>query len=107
MDQHRGAHREGIAAIRIADRFTFRTSRLRLRQELPLPTPSACLHLHRDERVRTVGILIGIRFASRRAQQPANQTGLPMTYAVEGRQYIVIAIGAPDHPGELVAYALP
>ena len=40
-------------------------------------------------------------------EMPANQTGLPTTYAVDGRQYIVIAIGAPGHPGELVAYALP
>ncbi|MFO0689497.1 MAG: PQQ-binding-like beta-propeller repeat protein [Myxococcota bacterium] len=38
---------------------------------------------------------------------PANQTGLPMTYAVDGRQFIVVAVGAPDHPGELVALALP
>ena len=38
---------------------------------------------------------------------PGNQTGLPMSYAVNGRQFIVIAIGAPDHPAELVALSLP
>jgi len=38
---------------------------------------------------------------------PANQTGLPITYAVDGRQFIVVAVGGPDHPGELVALALP
>ena len=38
---------------------------------------------------------------------PANQTGLPMTYMHEGRQYIVMAVGARGHPGELVALALP
>ncbi len=38
---------------------------------------------------------------------PANQSGVPMTYAVYGRQYIVVAIGAKDHPGELVALTLP
>ena len=38
---------------------------------------------------------------------PANQTGLPMTYMHEGRQYIVLAVGARRHPAELVALALP
>ena len=38
---------------------------------------------------------------------PANQTGLPMTYMHEGRQYIVVAVGARRHPAELVALALP
>jgi quinoprotein glucose dehydrogenase len=34
---------------------------------------------------------------------PARQSGIPMTYAVDGRQYIVVAAGAPETPGELVA----
>ena len=38
---------------------------------------------------------------------PANQTGLPMTYMHEGRQFIVVAVGARGHAGELVALALP
>ena len=38
---------------------------------------------------------------------PANQTGLPMTYMHEGRQYIVVAAGARGRAGELVALALP
>ena len=38
---------------------------------------------------------------------PANQTGVPMTYAVNGRQFIVIAVGDKGHPGELVALTLP
>ncbi len=37
---------------------------------------------------------------------PANQSGIPMTYSVNGRQFIVIAIGAVGHPGELVALSL-
>ncbi len=37
---------------------------------------------------------------------PANQCGLPMTYSINGKQYIVIAIGAVGHPGELVALSL-
>ncbi len=38
---------------------------------------------------------------------PAHQTGLPMTYMHGGRQFIVVAVGARGHPGELVALALP
>ncbi len=38
---------------------------------------------------------------------PANQTGVPMTYMVDGYQYIVLAVGSPDHPAELVALRLP
>jgi quinoprotein glucose dehydrogenase len=38
---------------------------------------------------------------------PANQSGVPMTYAVDGRQYIVVAVGARGHAGELVALTLP
>ena len=38
---------------------------------------------------------------------PTGQTGSPMTYMVNGKQYIVIAIGGPGYPGELLAFALP
>jgi quinoprotein glucose dehydrogenase len=38
---------------------------------------------------------------------PANQTGVPMTYMLDGIQYIVVAVGATDHPAELVALRLP
>jgi quinoprotein glucose dehydrogenase len=38
---------------------------------------------------------------------PANQSGAPMTYAIDGRQYIVVAVGAKGLPGELVALRLP
>ena len=34
------------------------------------------------------------------------QTGVPMTYAVDGQQYIVVATGAPGEAGQLVALAL-
>lgn len=37
---------------------------------------------------------------------PANQSGIPMTYSINGKQYIVLAIGAPGHAGELVALGL-
>jgi hypothetical protein len=38
---------------------------------------------------------------------PANETGLPMTYMVGGRQFIVVAVGDTNFPAELVALALP
>ena len=34
---------------------------------------------------------------------PANQSGIPMTYMVNGKQYIVVAVGATGHPAEFVA----
>jgi quinoprotein glucose dehydrogenase len=38
---------------------------------------------------------------------PAPQTGSPMTYMVDGRQYIVVAIGGGSYSGELRAFRLP
>lgn len=38
---------------------------------------------------------------------PAGQTGTPMTYMQNGKQYIVVAIGGPGFPAELIAYKLP
>ena len=38
---------------------------------------------------------------------PAPQTGSPMTYMHDGRQYIVLAIGGGSYTAELVAYRLP
>jgi len=38
---------------------------------------------------------------------PAPQTGCPMTYMLGGRQYIVLAIGGPGFPAELIAFRLP
>jgi quinoprotein glucose dehydrogenase len=35
------------------------------------------------------------------------QTGSPMTYMLNGRQFIVVGMSGAVMPGELVAYALP
>jgi quinoprotein glucose dehydrogenase len=40
-------------------------------------------------------------------QLPAPQSGSPMTYMLDGRQYLVIAVSGQDHPGELIALAVP
>jgi quinoprotein glucose dehydrogenase len=37
---------------------------------------------------------------------PAGTTGAPMTYMHNGRQYIVVAIGAAEHPAEFIALTL-
>jgi quinoprotein glucose dehydrogenase len=38
---------------------------------------------------------------------PAGQTGSPMTYMLNGKQYIVLAVGAAGYPAEFLAYRLP
>ena len=38
---------------------------------------------------------------------PAQQSGSPMTYMLNGKQYIVVAVGGGNYPGELLAFRLP
>jgi quinoprotein glucose dehydrogenase len=38
---------------------------------------------------------------------PAPQSGSPMTYAVDGKQYIIVAVGAGNFPGEYISFSLP
>lgn len=38
---------------------------------------------------------------------PAGETGSPMTYMFNGKQYIVVPVSAPGFPGEYLAYRLP
>ena len=38
---------------------------------------------------------------------PAQQSGSPMTYLVDGRQYIVVAVGGGNYTGEYLAFRLP
>jgi len=37
----------------------------------------------------------------------APQSGSPMTYLADGKQYIVVAIGGGNYSGEYVAFTLP
>ena len=37
----------------------------------------------------------------------AGTSGAPVTYMINGKQFIVVAIGGRMFPGELVALALP
>jgi len=38
---------------------------------------------------------------------PAPQSGSPMTYSVDGKQYIVVAVSGGSYSGEFIAFALP
>jgi glucose dehydrogenase len=38
---------------------------------------------------------------------PAPQSGSPMTYMLNGKQYIIVAIGGGNYAGELLAFRLP
>ena len=38
---------------------------------------------------------------------PGAQTGSPMTYMLNGKQYIVVAVSGAVLPGELMAFRLP
>jgi quinoprotein glucose dehydrogenase len=38
---------------------------------------------------------------------PAQQSGSPMTYMFNGKQYLVVAVGGGNYPGELLAFRLP
>jgi quinoprotein glucose dehydrogenase len=40
-------------------------------------------------------------------RMPATQSGSPMTYMVNGRQYIVIAVSGGPYSGEYLAFSLP
>ena len=42
-----------------------------------------------------------------RLELPANGSGPPMSYAIGGRQYIVVPLGDEDTPAEFAAYAIP
>ena len=38
---------------------------------------------------------------------PAGESGSAMSYMVDGRQYVIVAIGGGNYPSEYVAFALP
>jgi quinoprotein glucose dehydrogenase len=38
---------------------------------------------------------------------PAPQSGSPMTYSYDGRQYVMVAVSGGNYSGDYLAYALP
>ena len=70
--------------------------------------------VHTNEAGETVALLRAYDKATGedvegRVEMPARQTGSPMTYLHEGKQYIVLAVShaGANAGGELIAYALP
>jgi quinoprotein glucose dehydrogenase len=73
----------------------------RLRPEMPLAiAPGAGGRKFRAFDKATGGVLW-------ETDLPAGTTGAPITYMFQGKQFIVVAIGGIDHPGEFVALSLP
>ena len=38
---------------------------------------------------------------------PAAQSGSPMTYMIDGKQYVIVAVSGGAYSGEYIAYSLP
>jgi len=38
---------------------------------------------------------------------PAPQSGSPMTYTYDGKQYIIVAVSGGNYSGDYIAYSLP
>jgi quinoprotein glucose dehydrogenase len=38
---------------------------------------------------------------------PAPQSGSPMTYMVDGKQYMIVAVSGGNYSGEYIAFSLP
>jgi quinoprotein glucose dehydrogenase len=65
------------------------------------PTPSG----QRGAMLRALDKMSGKEVGA--VYMPAPQTGSPMTYMLNGRQYIVVAISGGNYSGELLAFRLP
>jgi quinoprotein glucose dehydrogenase len=65
------------------------------------PTPSG----QRGAMLRALDKMTGKEVGT--VYMPAPQTGSPMTFLLNGRQYIVVAISGAGYSGELVAFRLP
>jgi quinoprotein glucose dehydrogenase len=65
------------------------------------PTPSGARGAMLRAYDKSTGAEVGAVF------MPAPQTGSPMTYMLDGKQYLVVAVSGARYSGELLAYALP
>ncbi len=61
-------------------------------------------HIIRDAKLRVYDKQSGADVAE--FDLPANATGSPMSYAANGKQFIVVAVGGSNLPAELVAFSL-
>ena len=79
-------------------------------QEGPVSPERLTDHLEADHTIRDPELRAYDKHSGELLAQvelPANATGSPMTYLVNGKQYIVVAVGGSNIPAELVALALP
>ena len=65
------------------------------------PTPSG----QRGAMLRAYDKATGVEVGA--VSMPAPQSGSPMTYMINGRQHVVVAVSGPGYSGELIAYRLP
>jgi quinoprotein glucose dehydrogenase len=65
------------------------------------PTPSG----QRGAMLRAFDKATGKEFGA--VYMPAQQSGTPMTYLADGKQYLIVAIGGGSYTGELLAFRLP
>lgn len=65
------------------------------------PTPSG----QRGSMLRAYDKRTGVEVGA--VYMPAPQTGSPMTYLLNGRQYLVVAVSGGSYSGELLAFRLP
>lgn len=65
------------------------------------PTPSG----ERGAMLRALDKKTGTEVAA--VYLPAPQTGLPMTYMLNGQQHVVVAVSGAGYSGELIAFKLP
>ena len=65
------------------------------------PTPDG----RRGSMLRTYDKATGAELAA--LQLPAPQSGSPMTYLLNGVQYLVIAVSSQGYAGELIAFRTP
>ena len=65
------------------------------------PTPSGARGAMLRAYDKGTGVEVGAVY------MPAPQTGSPMTYMLNGRQHIVVAVGGAGYSGELIAFRLP
>ena len=61
------------------------------------------------ELLREAGLPSDVRFHDLRHTALTHEAaaGNPMSYMLNGRQYLVVAISGPDFPAELIAYTAP
>jgi len=83
---------------------TYRSSVIDLQNDTNIPA-AALYDPGRGSTLRAYDKMTGQELAS--VFLPAGATGSPMTYMLNGKQYIALAISGIGFGGELIAFSLP